>query len=166
MTTSTFTYTRAHSSLFVADNVRTLLARIIQHAQLNPTKLMDDWAVVGRAIRTWLESGHLTCITIEFFKPGGDLVERRWDFDITYDGSGVSDDMWADTEHLRRTLEKAGPPPPGCVYRIVLSHSPGADTIQGMSSTDYKTINGLASRAAGTAVATHDITTGLRYWRQ
>jgi hypothetical protein len=60
MAVSTFTYTRTHTAAFVADHMRNQLTRIVQAAGLSPEKLVDDWAIVGNAARTWLESGWLT----------------------------------------------------------------------------------------------------------
>lgn len=165
MATSTFTFTRTHSAIFVADNIRNQLKSLIQAAGLDPTRLVDDWDVLGRAVRTWLESGHLEGVTIEFYRPGSNVAERRWDFDISYGGSGVDDDMWVDREHLRRTIEKVGRPPSGCVYRILLGAKPGRQHVDGMVDAYYKSTSGLIARSTGTAIATHDIMAGLRYWK-
>lgn len=165
MSVSTFTFTRTHTAAFVADHMRNQLVRIVQAAGLSPTALVDDWEVLGRAARTWLETGDLLGLTIEFYKPGSSKLELRWDFDITYEGSGVDDDMWVDRDHLRRTIEKAGSPPPGCTYGLILSTRRGRPDVSGMSSTTYRSTEGLVSRATGTAIATHDIMAGLRYWR-
>ena len=165
MAVSTFTYTRTHTAAFVADHMRNQLKRIVQAAGLSPEQLADDWTVVGPAARTWLESGHLEVVTIEFFKPGSSTLELRWDFPVTYDGSGVDDDMWVDRDHVQRTIDKVGRPPVGCTYRIILSCKRGRPDVSGMSSTTHRSTAGLVSRSTGTAIATHDITTGLNYWR-
>ena len=165
MATTTFTFTRTHTSAFVADNMRNQLRTLIQAAGLDPTQLVDDWDVLGQAVRTWLASGHLNGVTIEFYRPGSNRAERRWDFDITYGGSGVDDDMWVDRDHVRRTIEKAGSPPAGCVYRVILAASHGRTPVPGMSDTQYKSTEGLIGRSTGTAIATHDIMAGLKYWK-
>jgi hypothetical protein len=165
MATSTFTFTRTHSSIFVADNIRGQLKSLILAAGLDPTKLADDWDVVGKAVRTWLESGHLNGVTIEFYQPGRSIAEKRWDFEISYEGSGVDDDMWVDRDHLRRTIDKAGRPSAGCLYRVILSADAGRPHVDGMADTSFKSTSGLIARSTGTAIATHDIMAGLRYWR-
>ena len=166
MGVSTLTYARSHTSTFAADNMRNQLKRIILAANLSPQDLVDDWDVLGRAARTWLESGHLLQVVLEFFKPGSDRLELRWDFDVDYSGSGADDDMWVDREHLRRTIEKAGKPPPGCVYRVVLRHAAGAAEVVGMQSTSLRATDGFTTRATGTSIATPDIMAGLRYWKR
>ena len=165
MNVSTFTFARSHTAVFAADNMRNQLVRIVLAAGLSPQDIADDWKIVGVAARTWLESGHLRQVILEFFKPGSDRLELRWDFDVDYDGSGADDDMWVDREHLRRTILKAGLPPAGCKYRVVLTHAPGVAEVSGMSSTSLLSTSGFASRAAGTSIATSDIMAGLRYWR-
>jgi hypothetical protein len=166
MPTSTFTFTRTHTAIFVADHMRNLLSRIIQRAGLDPVALADDWQVLGNAVRIWLEDGDLEMVTIEFFLPGSDRAERRWDFEVSYAGSGADDEMWVDTDHLRRTIEKAGIPPAGCIYRVILKTRPGRRReAPGMTNSSYKSTEGLVGRSTGTAIATQDIMTGLRYWR-
>lgn len=165
MAVSTFTYTRTHTATFVADHIRNQLNRIIQAAGLSPSQLLDDWTVVGPAVRTWLESSHLETVTIEFFKPGSDTLQLRWDFPIAYSGSGVDDDMWVDRDHVQRTIEKVGRPPAGCVYRIILTNRRGRPDVAGMSAATHRSTAGLVSRSTGTAIATHDLTAGLNYWR-
>lgn len=165
MSVSTFTFTRTHTAAYVADHMRNQLIRIVQAAGLSPEHLVDDWDVLGRAARTWLETGDLQRVTIEFYKPSTGKLELRWDFEITYAGSGVDDDMWVDRDHLQRTIEKAGRPPSGSAYTIILSARSGRPDVSGMSSTSYRPTTGLVSRATGTAIATQDIMAGLNYWR-
>ena len=165
MAANTFTFNRTHSATFMADNIRNQLRQLVLAAGLDPTALADDWSVVGGAAKRWMESGHLSGVTIEFFYPGGSAAQHRWDFDISYQGSGVDDDMWVDRDHLKRTIDKAGRPPAGCIYRVVLSCRPGYTEYPGMGSTDFKSTDGLVSRSTGTAIATQDLMAGLRYWR-
>ena len=68
---------------------------------LSPDKLMQDWVTIERGIKTWLRSGHLKNIIVEFFKPGAAVASARWEFPIGYDGTGVHDDMWLDKSYLR-----------------------------------------------------------------
>jgi len=165
MSTATFTFSRTHTALFVADNLRNQLRELIKAAGLDPTQLVDDWQILGGAAKYWMETGYLTGVTIEFFYPGGSRAQHRWDFDISYGGSGVDEDMWVDRDHIQRTIAKAGKPPAGCVYRIVLSCLPGRPDYPGMTPTQFKSTDGLVSRATGTAIATQDVMAGLRYWK-
>jgi hypothetical protein len=65
---------------------------------------MQDWDTIERGIRTWLQSGHLMNVVVEFFKPGASTTSARWEFPIGYDGSGVDDDMWLDKNYLRQLI--------------------------------------------------------------
>lgn len=164
--TYTLTYSRTHTSTFVSDNIRNVLRDIILEGDLDPTKLMDSWtSVLGRAARRWLESGHLTSVVIEFYLPGSNVAAARWDFPISYDGSGSDDDMWISKRHIIRTIAKAKKPPKNAVYRVILTHAIGAPHVDGMYDTEFKSTEGLVCRSSGTAIATPDIMAGLRYWR-
>lgn len=50
-------------------------------------------------------------------------------------------------------------------YRIILTSQRGRPDVAGMSSASHLATTGLVSRSTGTAIATHDITAGLNYWR-
>ena len=165
LATYTVTYLRTHTATFVADNMRNLLRDLIHAVGLDPYDLLDDWSVIGRGVRTWLESGHLQKIIIEFYRLGSGSAVARWDFPINYDGSGVDDDMWVDKEHLRRTISKADRPPPGCKYRVVLINGPGRPDVPGFVATTLLLTEGLVSRATGTVIATRDIMASIEYWR-
>lgn len=163
--THSIVYTRTHSAAFVSDNMRNVVRDIIREGGLDPTKLMDEWQSVGLAIRTWLESGHLEKIIIEFYLAGSSNACARWDFPINYDGSGVDDDMWVSKEHIIRTIAKASKPPSNAIYRVLLLSTPGRPDVAGMSDTEFKSTQGLVCRSAGTSIATPDIMAGLQYWR-
>lgn len=166
MITTTFVYNRTHTSVFVAENMRNLLRDLISWSGLSPTKLVDDWKVLGNAIQTWLQTGDLLEITIEFFVSGAPTAAcRRWDFPIAYDGSGSDDDMWVARDFVRRTLEKVGLPPPGAEYTVILLTRPGRPDVPGMMTTEYRSTAGLIARSSGTAIATPDIMASLKYWR-
>ena len=163
--TTVFAYARTHTAAFVSDKMRNLLKILIQYHKLDPTALVDAWTSwVDRAARSWLESGDLTKIVIEFYRPGATVASARWDFPIRYDGNGV-DEMWIDRTFLRDSFAKSTPPPAGCVYRILLSHLPGAPHVNGTEHVEFLSLNGLVAREAGTVVATPDIMASMTYYR-
>ncbi|MCG8693975.1 MAG: HORMA domain containing protein [Minwuiales bacterium] len=165
MSTYAFSYNRAQTSIFASDAMRNVLRDIIKWSGLDQTRLVDDWSVLGNAVRTWLGTGDLTEITIEFYHPSNGTLISRWDFPISYDGSGIDDDMWVAKEHIRRTIEKAPSVPSYALYRVLLSSRPGRPDVDGMSPATYKSTNGMVGRSSGTAVATPDIMASIRYWR-
>ena len=158
-------YARTHTSVFVSDKLRNFLKLLVRHYGLDPQGVVDAWSDrVDRAARTWLESGHLESIVIEFYRPGSDVCVARWDFPIRYDGNGA-DDMWIDRLFFEDTFAKAKAPPAGCLYRIVLRTLPGEPTVAGVGPTTLRSLNGLVARDAGTVIATPDIMASARYYR-
>jgi len=140
---STYAYARSHTSTFASDKLRNLLKLLVRYYGLNPQEVVDAWSDwVDRAARTWLESGHLDTITIEFYWPGSSVAVARWDFPIRYDGNGV-DEMWVDRTFFEGSFAKAKVPPAGCLYRIVLFTKPGSPAVAGVSATTMRSINGL-----------------------
>jgi hypothetical protein len=162
---STYAYARSHTSVYVSDKLRNFLKLLVRHYGLDPQGVVDAWSDwVDRAARTWLESGHLTSIVMEFYWPGYDVAVARWDFPIRYDGNGV-DEMWVDRMFFEDSFAKAKAPPQGCSYRIVLRTLPNEPEVRGVGSTTLRSVNGLIARDVGTVIATPDIMASARYYR-
>jgi Bacterial HORMA domain 2 len=165
MGTNTYAYAQAHSITFLSDNLRNTLREVIRENGLSPEKLMQDWAVIERGIKTWLESGHLNNVVVEFYRPGASTASARWEFPVRYTGSGVDNDMWLDKAYLRQLIAKAARPTSDCTYRILLSTKAGAPAVQGLTDMPFLSTGQLAPRQAGTVIATGHLTAGATYWR-
>ena len=167
MGTSTYSqgYALTYSIVFMSDNLRNTLREVIRENGLSPEKLMQDWTTIERGIKTWIESGHLNKIVVEFFRPGASVASARWDFPLGYSGSGVDDDMWLDKSYLRQLIAKAARPTSDCTYRILLCTDPGAPAVSGLSYCSFLSTGQLAARQGGTVIATSHVTAGATYWR-
>lgn len=163
--TSSYVYTQTHSIIFMGDSLRNTLRDVIRECGLSPEKLMQDWGVIERGIRTWLESGHLRNIIIEFFKPWESRASARWDFPIGYSGSGVDDDMWIDKAYLRQLIAKSVRPTADCGYRIVLTVADYAPKVDGFAPCSLLSTGNLSARQSGTVIATSHLTANVTYWR-
>jgi HORMA domain-containing protein len=161
----THAFSRAHSILFLSDNLRNTLREVVRENGLDPNKLMQDWETIERGIRVWLEDGDLNNIVIEVFKPGSSTAAARWEFPIGYNGSGVEDDLWLDKFYLRQLIAKSARPTTDCNYRILLCTAPGAKSVPGFVSCRFLSTGQLAARQAGTVIATAHMTAGATYWR-
>jgi hypothetical protein len=60
--------------------------------------------------------------------------------------------MWIDRTFFEGSFAKAAPPPPGCLYRVLLLPGPGAPSVPGVTNTSFFALNGLAAREAGTVI--------------
>lgn len=158
-------YTRTHSVTFLTDNLLNALREVIRENGLSPERLMQDRDTLARGIKTWLNSGHLTNVIVECFRPGAAIADARWEFPVDYSGSGVEDDMWVDKNYLRQLIAKAKRPSSDCGYRVVLITSPGAARVDGFFGCTLLSTGALAARQAGTAIATGHLTAGVTYWK-
>lgn len=161
----TITYTHTHSIVFLSDNLRNILREVIRENGLSPDNLMQDWAILEQGIRTWLQSGHLTDVVVEFYKPGTTVIAARWDFPVQYSGSGVEDDMWRDGNYLRQLIAKAKRPTTDCVYRIILCTRIGAPPVAGFADCTFLSTSTLSPRQAGTVIATAQLMASATYWK-
>ena len=167
MATATYatTYAQTHSVVFLSDNLRNSLREIIRENGLSPEKLVQDWETIERGIRTWLNSGDLTDIVIEFFTPGATIASARWEFPITYTSCGVDNDMWLDKNYLKQLIAKSKRPPTNATYRIVLCTRDGRPDVEGFSRCTFLSTGQLVARQAGTVIATGHMTASVTYWR-
>jgi len=158
-------YTRTQSIVFMVDTMRNVLREVIRESGISPGKLVDDWDAIGRGMRVWMEDGHLQKVVIEFFPAGSSAVSARWDFPITYTGSGVDDDMWLDKSYLRQIISKAARPSTSDSYRVMLVVSEGARDVPGFATKPFLSTANLSSYSAGTVIATSHLTAHASYWR-
>lgn len=158
-------YARTHSITFLSDSLRNTLREVIREYGLSPDNLTQDWTIIERGIRRWLETGHLKTVVVEFYKPGSSIASARWDFPTGYEGSGADDDMWLDKRYLRQLIAKSARPAPNCIYRITLSVKCGAPDVAGFTDCTLLSTGSLARRQAGTVIATRHMTATAIYWR-
>src|SRR5260370_3718825 len=109
MATYTQTYARTHSIGVLSDNLRNSLREIIRENGLDPLRLMQDWQEIQNGVRTWLDSGHLKTVLVEFFKPGAGAASARREFPVLYTGSGFQGDIRLGQSLLRSPGARAGP---------------------------------------------------------
>jgi hypothetical protein len=159
------TFAHTHNIVFLSDNLRNTLREVIRENGISPEKLTQDWTTIEQGMKTWLESGHLNNIVVEFFKPGASASSARWEFPIGYAGSGVHDDMWLDKNYLRQLIAKSARPSTDCTYRIVLCTNAGRPYVEGFSDCSFLSTGNLAARQAGTVIATGHMTAAVTYWR-
>lgn len=164
--TSSIAYARSHTAAYVSDKIRTLMKRLIRTYGLDPQALADAWDEwVERAARTWMETGHLYGFVIEFYRVGGTVALGRWDFPIRYDGDGEAA-LWVDDDHFAASIAKAGAPPSGCTYRILLQTHAGRPEVPGVITTNYLSIGNLTPRETGTMIVTPDLMASARYYKK
>jgi hypothetical protein len=151
--------------VFLSDNLRNSLREITRENGLDPSRLMQDWEQIQVGVRTWLDSGHLKAVIVEFFRPWANTASARWEFPVLYTGSGVEDDMWLDKGYLRQLVAKAARPTRDCSYRIVLNVRNGAPPVDGFGPCTLLATGNLSARQAGLVIATGHMTASVTYWR-
>ena len=165
-TVSTQTYTRSHTSVYVSEKLRNLVKTLLHHCGFNGLSAVDAMSDMEvNAVRTWLESGHLYCVVVEFYYPGNGDALARWDIQIRYDGNGGAD-MWVDHQFFEDSFAKAQAPPIGCSRRLVYLNHPNYPKVPGFVSATLRSTNGMVGRETGTVIGTPDIMASARYYRK
>ena len=155
-----------HATTYVADNILRSLKNILLYSGLDPEKLVDDWEVLHRGIKTWIDSGHLRKVVLEVFDPGTDGLVGRWDVNITYEWTGGDGEFWTDTDAIRFAIKKAGVLPSSARYRVVANTAPGRPTVSGWSTTSLRSTQGMIEQRIGTSIEASGLSGGVSYYRR
>lgn len=155
-----------HATTYVAENILRSLKNILLYSGLTPDRLADDWDVLHRGIKTWIDSGHLQKVVLEVYDPVSDALVGRWDVHVTYEWTGGDGQFWTDTDQIRFAIKKAGVLPSSARYRIVASTASGRPDVAGWSSTQLRSINGMVEQRIGTSIEASGLSGGLSYYRR
>lgn len=164
--TSVSVYSYTHSITYVSDNILKSLKDIIRLSGLDPSSLVNNWDSNMRALRTWLQSGHLQRLVLEIYDPETDDLILRWDIDIVYGWSSGDGSFWTDTEQLKYHIKKAGLAPSEASYRLVMENKPGRPDVEGWSSTTYRSTDGMTRQSLGSTIEHNGLGAAAAYWRK
>lgn len=158
-------YSYTHSVTYVTDNILKSLKDIVRLSGLNPAKLVNDWASISRAIKTWIESGHLERVKLEVFNPTTNALILRWDLDIVYTWSDGDGSFYTDTEQLRYAIKKAGIAPESANYEVILNNKPGRPDVDGWGPVTARSTEGMLRQSLGSTVEHSGLGASAAYWR-
>lgn len=157
--------TYAHSVTYVTNKLLLSLQSIIRWSGLSPEKITDDWKVLERGIKTWLETQDLTQLVLEVYNPKSEALIGRWDLEIRY-GYVEDGEFWVDTDDIRYHIQKAGVWPSTCAYRVVATTKPYRPDVPGWSRTTFRSTGGFVKQSIGTTIDGSGLSVGTGYWRK
>lgn len=163
--TSVAVYSYTHSVTYVADNILKSFKDVIRLSGLDPTQLVEDWDSTMLALKTWLASGHLTCVVLEVYNPKTDALIGRWDVDVVYGASGDGN-FWTDTDQIKYHIRKAGLWPSEARYRLILQNKGGRPDVRGWSSTTFRSTAGFVRHSLGSTIEHNGLGGNAAYWRK
>ena len=163
MSTYAFVDTYAHTVTYVTDKLLLSVKEIIRESGLSPAKMARDWTTIERGISTWIRSKHLDKIILEIFDPNTGGLISRWDLEIIY-GYGGDGSMWVDTDAIRYSIKKAGVIPASCDYALRVTNKPDAPSVEGWSTCQLRSTDGLSRYSIGTTVGASGLGAGISYW--
>ena len=163
--TSVAVYSYTHSVTYVADNILKSFKDIIRLSGLDPTQLVEDWTTNMLALKTWLASGHLTCVVLEVYNPKTDALVGRWDVDVVYGAAGDGN-FWTDTDQIRYHILKAGLWPSQARYRLILRTKDGRPDVVGWGSATLRSTAGFVRHSLGATMEHNGLGGSAAYWRK
>lgn len=155
-----------HATTYVADNILRSLKDILVLSGLDPSRLADDRQVLHRGINAWIESGHLNKLVLEVYDPVTDELVGRWDVNISYEWTGGDGQFWTDTDAIRFAIRKAGVLVSTAKYRVVAVTADGRPAVDGWSSTQLRSTDGMLEQRIGTSIEASGLSGGIAYYRR
>jgi hypothetical protein len=155
-----------HATTYVADNILRSLKNILQYSGLDPSNLVDEWEVLHRGIKTWIDSGHLRKIVLEVFDPRTNGLVGRWDITVSYEWTGADGQFWTDTDAIQFAIRKAGLLPSTARYRVVADTAAGEPAVLGWSKTRLRSIEGMVEQRIGTSIEASGLSGCVSYYRR
>jgi hypothetical protein len=164
--TSVAVYSYTHSVTYVADNILKSLNDIIRLSGLDPTNFTDSWESNLRAIKAWIESGHLQQVQLEIYDPKTNNLAVRWDVDIVYGWGSDNGNFFTDTEQLGYNIRKAGIAPADAKYDIILHNKPGRPDVAGWGPVANRSTAGMVRQSLGSTIEHSGLGASTAYWRK
>ncbi|MCY1360417.1 Bacterial HORMA domain 2 [compost metagenome] len=164
--TTVAVYSYTQSVTYVADNILKSLKNILSLSGLDPTKLVGDWDVLHRGIKSWIESKHLELVILEIYHPRTDTLITRWDVSVSYSWDSSAGNFWTDTEQLKYAIRKAGLMPSEASYRVAVTTANGRPDVSGWSSCSLRSTEGLVRQSLGTTIEHNGLGANTTYWRK
>jgi hypothetical protein len=164
--TSTITFSRTHSHTFVADNISKSLKDIIRLTGMDPAKFAERIPSLNRAISAWLQSGHLQEVVLEIYTPSNNNLVGRWDIEVRYDWDSGDGSFFADWEQIKYAIQKSGTVPSSANYNVILVVSPNEPHVDGWSSCEFRSTEGLVRQGIGSTIEHNGLGTSTAYWRK
>lgn len=162
---SVATYSYTHSVTYVADNILKSLKDIIRLSGMSPEAFAGSWDSNLRAVKAWLDSGHLEKVILEVFDPNTNKLITRWDIDVVYSWGGGDGSFWTDTEQIKYAIRKAGVAPSQAKYELLLHTKPGRPDVDGWGRGEYRSTDGMVRQSLGTTVEHSGLGANTSYWR-
>lgn len=161
--TSTSTYTRTNTAVYLTDVVMGAIADILGHLRIDLTTLYRDWAQDEAAIKTWIEEGSLKQVVLECHQPNG-TVAPIIEFPVSYQASGVGDASFtADRASLARYRAKLAGVPTGTTYNIICTFNGAHTPMPGWGPATRASTTGLQSMRFGTLGSAPHASVDMRY---
>lgn len=155
-----------HAVTYVSENLLRSLKDVIRLSGLDPAQFTDDWPVLHKGIKTWIESGHLERVTLEVYDPSTNGLVGRWDVEIAYSYTSGDGSFWTDTDDIRYAIQKAGQHPSSCRYNVIVQNKPGEPNVPGWSPATFRSTAGMVRQSIGTTIEASGLSGGFSYYRR
>ena len=162
--TATTTYTRAHTAVHLNNAICGAIIEILTQLGLEASSLASTWSTrYEPAIRSWIEEGSLSCVTVECTQPSK-AIWPILEFPVEYtDGAGSFQQRHA---ALARLWAKQPPVAKGTSFRIICHYRWTPSVQAGWSSTTAASTEGLRTSSLGTLASGPHATASIRIHTQ
>ena len=163
--TYTHSYTYSHSVTFISDNIIKCLKDIVRECGLDPANMINDYDVLMRGIKTWLQSGHLILVALEIYHPKTDKLIKRWDLKVQDNWSSDEFVSRVDTDQILWAIKKQGVIPSSAKYEIKVRTKHGRQDVDGWSTCKFRSTDDMVQQGLGRTADHSGLGFNTTLWR-
>ncbi|NCL78246.1 hypothetical protein [Rhodococcus sp. YH1] len=161
--TSTNTYTRAHTATHLSDVILSSIADILATLGIEASRLYQSWDQDAAAIAAWITEGSLASVSVECHHSG--TVDPIFEFPVSYTAKGFGDrGFTADNASMLRYLAKLKAVPAGTTFKLFCAFNGPRTPQPGWSPGSSASTANLRSRTIGTLATAPDATASARVY--
>lgn len=161
--TSTTTYTRAHTAAYLANAVLGSISEILGHLDIPLSNGSWDFSRDASAIAVWIKEESLKEVGLECHRPDGTVVPV-FEFPVRYTADVIGDAVFStSTASLAKYRAKIATVPAGTRFQLFCTYLGAHSTQIGWSPGTRASTAGLRSSTFGTLASGPHAAASLRY---
>lgn len=164
---STLASSHTHNITYVVEGLKSSLLQIVNLFGLSRDNLINNWESTERAIKTWINSGHLYKVSLEIFdsNDAGFLVGKvDMEIDLNSDDDLGDLGRWKNKEAVAAAMAKYIFKGSTLKYRVILSTKQGEPAVDGWGTAESKSSARLTQNHYGTTIGTSTLKVTTSVW--
>lgn len=163
----TLSVTRVQTAVYVSAKLVGAMGVILSELGLGTAyRSYDQWALIERSLRTWMEERTLERVTLEVYDPARDDALAVTGFPISYFDPNTDERTFQQDLAIARyqSAKARAAIRANATFRVMVETTPGATTIAGWGPTTARSTSGMVRLLGGTVASGPHASAALEMW--